>query len=50
VVNDVGPDGAFEAATNEVFILDSEGGQVHVPRADKSRIAEALWDAVADRF
>jgi phosphopantothenoylcysteine decarboxylase/phosphopantothenate--cysteine ligase len=49
VVNDVGPDGAFEAATNEVFILDSEGGQVHVPRADKSLIAEALWDAVAER-
>ena len=49
VVNDVGPDGAFESATNEVYILDAEGGQVHVPRADKALIAEALWDAIAGR-
>jgi phosphopantothenoylcysteine decarboxylase/phosphopantothenate--cysteine ligase len=49
VVNDVGPDGAFESATNEVYILDAEGGQVHVPRADKALIAEALWDAIAER-
>ena len=47
VVNDVGPDGAFESATNEVYILDAEGGQVHVPRADKALIAEALWDAIS---
>jgi phosphopantothenoylcysteine decarboxylase/phosphopantothenate--cysteine ligase len=49
VVNDVGPDGAFESATNEVYFLDAEGGQIHVPRADKALIAEALWDAVAER-
>ena len=49
VVNDVGPAGAFESAKNEVYILDAEGGQIHVPRADKALIAEALWDAVAGR-
>lgn len=50
VVNDVGPDGAFESATNEVYILDAEGGQVHVPRTEKAMIAEALWDKVSTLF
>jgi len=47
VVNDVGPGGAFESTTNEVVILVTGGPEQHVPRADKSSVADALWDAVA---
>lgn len=49
VVNDVGPGGAFESATNEVWILGSDGSSVHVDRSDKLVIAHAVWDAVANR-
>jgi len=47
VVNDVGPGGAFESTTNEVVILVTGGLEQHIPRADKSTVADALWDAVA---
>ena len=47
VVNDVGPGGAFESTTNEVVILVTGGLEQHIPRADKSTVDDALWDAVA---
>jgi phosphopantothenoylcysteine decarboxylase/phosphopantothenate--cysteine ligase len=46
VVNDVGPGGAFESATNEVWILGAGGDHTHVDRADKAVIAHAIWDRV----
>jgi phosphopantothenoylcysteine decarboxylase/phosphopantothenate--cysteine ligase len=46
VVNDVGRAGiGFDAPDNEVTIV-SEGGEVHVPRRDKSRVAAAILDEV----
>jgi phosphopantothenoylcysteine decarboxylase/phosphopantothenate--cysteine ligase len=45
VVNDVRGDRAFGSPDNEVTILGA-GTQVHVPRAAKSDIADAVWDAV----
>jgi len=47
VVNDVGPGGAFESATNEVVILTAHGGQESVPRANKQAVSDAIWDAVS---
>lgn len=46
VVNDVGQGSVFGSDDNEVVILDTAGGAVSVPRADKSRIADAVWDRV----
>lgn len=46
VVNDVRGDLAFGSATNEVTILTA-GSEVHVPRASKADIADAIWTAVA---
>lgn len=46
VVNDVSGDGAFGSDTNEVTILDAGGGAVHVDRAGKDEVSQALWDRV----
>jgi len=46
VVNDVSDGRAFGQPDNEIVILRRGGGQTHVPRADKSAIADAVWDAV----
>ena len=46
VVNDVGSEEVFGSDSNEVTILDSDGGAIHVPRTSKDGIADALWDAV----
>ncbi|MCH9718397.1 MAG: bifunctional phosphopantothenoylcysteine decarboxylase/phosphopantothenate--cysteine ligase CoaBC [Actinomycetia bacterium] len=46
VVNDVSGGAVFERAENQVIILDRVGGQQSLPRADKSRIADQVWDAV----
>jgi phosphopantothenoylcysteine decarboxylase/phosphopantothenate--cysteine ligase len=50
VVNDVGPGGAFESPTNEVSILDRDGGCTSVGPAPKLVIAHAVLDAVASRL
>jgi phosphopantothenoylcysteine decarboxylase / phosphopantothenate---cysteine ligase len=47
VVNDVGAGQVFGRPDNEVVILGRDAGEVHVPRADKATIADAVWDAVA---
>jgi phosphopantothenoylcysteine decarboxylase/phosphopantothenate--cysteine ligase len=49
VVNDVGDHAVFGKPTNEVVILDIEGGEVAVPRAGKAEIADAIWDCVRGR-
>ena len=46
VVNDVSGGAVFERAENQVIILDRAGGQRSLPRADKSRVADQVWDAV----
>jgi phosphopantothenoylcysteine decarboxylase / phosphopantothenate---cysteine ligase len=46
VVNDVGGGQVFGRPDNEVVILGRDGAEVHVPRADKATIADAVWDAV----
>ena len=46
VVNDVSGGAVFERAENQVIILDRAGGQQSLPRADKSRVADQVWDAV----
>ena len=46
VVNDVSGGRAFGRPDNEVSILGQDGSQVDVPRADKSDIADSVWDAV----
>jgi len=47
VVNDISePEIGFDAPDNEVTILTA-GGEVHVPRAAKPRVAAAILDAVA---
>ncbi|MFN8127024.1 MAG: phosphopantothenoylcysteine decarboxylase, partial [Candidatus Nanopelagicales bacterium] len=45
VVNDVSGD-VFGSADNEVVILGADGSLTPVARADKSVIADAVWDAV----
>ncbi|MEI6404651.1 MAG: bifunctional phosphopantothenoylcysteine decarboxylase/phosphopantothenate--cysteine ligase CoaBC [Actinomycetes bacterium] len=48
VVNDVTGDKAFGSDKNEVTILlKGDAHEVHVPRASKVEIANALWDLVA---
>jgi len=46
VVNDVGDDAVFGQPTNEVVILDAEGGRADIPRGSKAQVADAVWDAV----
>ena len=46
VVNDVSGGAVFERAENQVIILDRAGGQQSLPRADKTRVADQVWDAV----
>jgi phosphopantothenoylcysteine decarboxylase / phosphopantothenate---cysteine ligase len=47
VVNDIAGSGiGFEADDNEVTILTSDGGERHVPRARKERVAQAVLDEV----
>lgn len=50
VVNDVTEGRAFETDDNEVVVLGSDGSAVHVPRAAKSAVADAVWDAVVERL
>lgn len=49
VVNEVGPDRAFDTPDNAVVILDSDGGAVEVPLSSKDAVAHAVWDAVVAR-
>jgi phosphopantothenoylcysteine decarboxylase / phosphopantothenate---cysteine ligase len=47
VVNDISRAGiGFEADDNEVTILTADGGQRHVPRSRKERVARAVLDEV----
>src|SRR5438270_5992238 len=50
VVNEVGPDRAFDTPDNAVVILDTDGGAVEVPLSSKDAVAHAVWDAVAARL
>jgi phosphopantothenoylcysteine decarboxylase/phosphopantothenate--cysteine ligase len=50
VVNDVGPGGAFESPSNEVWILAAGRAERHIPRADKLVVAHAVLDAAVDEF
>ena len=51
VVNDALEAGAgFEVSTNRVTILDSAGGRVDLPLADKAAIAEGILDRVEGRL
>ncbi len=45
VVNDVSDGKVFEQPDNEVIILDTAGGEQHLPRSDKRVIADAVWHA-----
>ena len=48
VVNDVsGSDAGFEVDTNQVVILDRDGGRTEVPLASKAEVAGTVLDAVA---
>ena len=48
VGNDVSADAVgFEHDTNEVVLLDAEGGERHVPLTSKREVAAAVFDAVA---
>jgi phosphopantothenoylcysteine decarboxylase/phosphopantothenate--cysteine ligase len=47
VVNDIAESGiGFESDDNEVTILTCDGGERHVPRARKERVAQAVLDEV----
>jgi phosphopantothenoylcysteine decarboxylase/phosphopantothenate--cysteine ligase len=47
VVNDISRQGiGFEADDNEVTILTADGGERHVPRSRKERVAKAVLDEV----
>jgi phosphopantothenoylcysteine decarboxylase/phosphopantothenate--cysteine ligase len=48
VVNDVSAGKVFGSERNAVTLLSADGTAVGVPEADKSQIADAVWDAVAD--
>ncbi|MDA3021268.1 MAG: bifunctional phosphopantothenoylcysteine decarboxylase/phosphopantothenate--cysteine ligase CoaBC [Actinomycetota bacterium] len=50
VVNEVGRQVVFGAEENEVTILGREGTSVHVPRATKAAISDAVWDAVVHEW
>jgi len=51
VVNDVSQPGAgFDHDTNEVVILDRDGGEEHVALTSKRAVADALLDRVARRL
>ncbi|MBW3663997.1 MAG: bifunctional phosphopantothenoylcysteine decarboxylase/phosphopantothenate--cysteine ligase CoaBC [Actinobacteria bacterium] len=51
VVNDVSRrDAGFEVDTNEVFVLDRDGGRHDLARASKSAVAGQLWDLVVTRL
>ena len=48
--NQVGiPDGGFESDSNSLHVL-WEGGERHLPRADKRRLAGELIALIAERF
>ena len=46
VVNDVSGDRVFGQPHNEVVVLGRDGSEVPVPLADKTAVADAIWDAV----
>lgn len=50
VVNDVSGGAVFGQADNEVIILSPAAAPVAIARADKTVVADAVWDAVVQRF
>ena len=50
VVNAVGPGVGFGVGVNDVTILDARGEQVARRAGTKDEVAEAVWDAVAERL
>jgi phosphopantothenoylcysteine decarboxylase/phosphopantothenate--cysteine ligase len=50
VVNEVGHGKAFGTEDNEVVLLGADGAVVQVPRASKTAVADAVWDAVVARL
>lgn len=46
VVNEVGEHLGFGTPDNAAVILDRDGTETPVPRADKQVVADAIWDAV----
>ena len=50
VVNEVGDGQGFEVDENEAVILGSDGSSTVVPRASKTAVADAVWDAVVPRL
>jgi phosphopantothenoylcysteine decarboxylase/phosphopantothenate--cysteine ligase len=50
VVNQVGGGLGFAVDDNEAILLDSGGGQQHVPHGPKDTLAEVIWDHVAARL
>jgi len=46
VVNDVTEGKAFETDDNEVVVLGADGSSTLVPRASKTDVSDAVWDAV----
>ena len=46
VVNDVTEGKAFETDDNEVVVLGADGSSTLVPRASKTAVSDAVWDAV----
>jgi phosphopantothenoylcysteine decarboxylase/phosphopantothenate--cysteine ligase len=46
VVNDVTEGRAFETDDNEVVVLAADGTSTIVPRASKTAVSDAVWDAV----
>lgn len=50
VVNDVSSEKVFGKDANEVTILSRDAEPVSIPRADKRRIAHAVWDEVVHRL
>jgi phosphopantothenoylcysteine decarboxylase/phosphopantothenate--cysteine ligase len=50
VVNEVGAGKAFGTDDNTVTVLSAEGGATQVGPASKDRVADVVWDAVAQRL
>ncbi len=51
VVNDVAKSGAgFQADKNEVFVLDPKHNIIHIPMANKSKIAAKILDLIMNKI
>jgi phosphopantothenoylcysteine decarboxylase/phosphopantothenate--cysteine ligase len=47
VANEVGsPTSGFESEMNAAVLIDSEGGEVSIPKTSKRELADAIWDRV----